>query len=56
MNNNPICYAIYVDDNCNEGFYEEDRYYIFETALAKLHQLRKEHKYLDYWLVIILDE
>lgn len=49
-------YAIYVDDNCNEGFYEEQRFDNLLTAKKKLHELRKDHKYSDYWLVIIIDE
>lgn len=56
MKKSPMIYAIYVDDGCNEGFYEEDRYYFFETALSQLHQLRKENKNYDFWLVVILDE
>ena len=51
-----IYYAIYVDDGCNEGFYEEDRFDKISIAFNKLHELRKENKFNDYWLVVILDE
>lgn len=51
-----IFYAIYVDDKCNEGFYEENRYEKLNVALTMLAELRKENKFNDYWLVVILDE
>lgn len=51
-----ITFAIYVDDNCNEGFYEENRFESLNVAINKLHELRKEYIFNYYWLVIILDE
>ena len=51
-----IFYAIYVDDNCNEGFYEEERFEKLNDAQRKLQELRKERKWEDFWLVVILDE
>lgn len=51
-----IFYAIYVDDNCNEGFYEENRFEKLNDAQRELIKLRKERKFEDFWLVVILDE
>lgn len=51
-----IFYAIYFYDNCNEGFYEVERFEKLNDAQKMLKELRKERKFESYWLVVILDE